>query len=67
MLPLLTRHVRDEAEALYNALVEADAVNAKTWNGGISKEQFAWLKSELDAAQAAGRAGCYFQPLPRCS
>lgn len=55
---------RDEAETLYNALVDAEAVNAKTWNGGISAEQFDWLKAELDAAQAAGEKVIVFNHFP---
>lgn len=55
---------RDEAEAMYEALVAADAVNAKTWNGGVSSEQFAWLKAELDAAQDAGELVVVFNHFP---
>ncbi len=55
---------RDEAEAMYNALVAAEAVNAKTWNGGVGQEQLAWLKGELDAAQEAGELVIIFNHFP---
>ena len=55
---------RKEAEAMFNALVKAEAVNAKTWNGGVSEEQFNWLKGELDAAQKAGELVVIFNHFP---
>lgn len=55
---------RAEAEALYASLVDAEAINAKTWNGGVSAEQFAWLRGELDAAQAAGELVVVFNHFP---
>lgn len=54
----------EEAEAMFNALVEAEAVNAQSWNGGIGQEQFAWLKSELDAAQSANELVIVFNHFP---
>ncbi|MFC2946827.1 metallophosphoesterase [Virgibacillus sediminis] len=37
-----------QAEAMYNSLVEEDAINAQTWNGGISDEQLSWLREVLN-------------------
>ncbi|MEL7133427.1 MAG: metallophosphoesterase [Pseudomonadota bacterium] len=57
----------EEAETMFNALVEAEAVNAQTWNGGISQEQFDWLTTELDAAVAADELVvifCHFPAAP---
>jgi len=46
---------RHEASmAMYEALVAAEAVNAQTWNGGVSDDQLAWLRGRLDAAAEAG-------------
>ena len=55
---------REEAETMFNALVDAEAVNAQTWNGGVSTEQFEWLKAELDAAQAADELVIVFNHFP---
>ena len=54
----------EEAEAMFNSLVEADAINAKTWNGGISNEQFDWLREELEAAKAADELVIVFNHFP---
>lgn len=54
----------EEAEAMFNSIVETDAINAKTWNGGISAEQFEWLKGELEAANAAGELVVVFNHFP---
>ncbi|WP_245450059.1 metallophosphoesterase [Chelatococcus asaccharovorans] len=35
-------------------LQEANAMNAMTWNGSLSDEQFAWLQATLDKAKQAG-------------
>lgn len=56
---------RHEASvAMYEALVEANAVNAQTWNGGMSDEQFAWLEQRLDEAAAAGEMVVVFGHYP---
>lgn len=57
----------EEAEALHSTLVEAGAVNAQRWNGGLSREQFAWFESELQAAQSSGElviVFCHFPAAP---
>ncbi len=40
--------------AMYEALVAGGAVNAQTWNGGLSDEQLGWLEARLAAAAEAG-------------
>ena len=35
-------------------LEAAKAINAQTWNGALSDEQFAWLKATMDKARSAG-------------
>lgn len=40
------------------------AINAKTWNGTLSEEQFVWLKQTLDKAQAAGEKVVIFGHYP---
>jgi predicted phosphodiesterase len=46
---------RHEASlAMLEALEAEGAVNAKTWNGGLSGEQIAWLRETLGAAEEAG-------------
>ncbi|MFJ8266656.1 metallophosphoesterase [Peribacillus asahii] len=39
-----------QAEEMYNSLKESGAVNAQTWNGGVSNEQLTWLRGVLDKA-----------------
>ncbi|MCJ8517394.1 3',5'-cyclic AMP phosphodiesterase CpdA [Pseudorhizobium tarimense] len=45
---------RERAVARLAALEAASAMNAQTWNGGISREQLAWLSNVLADAAAAG-------------
>ena len=45
---------RERAVARLQALEAARAVNAQTWNGGISQEQLAWLSGVLADAAAVG-------------
>lgn len=40
--------------AMYEAMVAEGAINAQTWNGGLSDEQLAWLEGRLAAAAEAG-------------
>lgn len=42
-----------DSKARLQKLVEADANNAKPWNGGISEAQLTWLEAELTAADTA--------------
>lgn len=46
------------------ALTAANALNAQPWNGGLSEEQFVWLKSTMDAAQGAGEKIVIFGHYP---
>lgn len=41
-------------EEVLDVLQWTGDVNAKKWNGGVGKEQMAWLESVLDDAEAAG-------------
>lgn len=43
-----------EARTRLDALAAANAVNAKTWNGGIGEKQFGWLEATLERARADG-------------
>lgn len=45
---------RARAEERLKALEAAGAVNAQTWNGGMSDRQFDWLAETLSDAAAAG-------------
>jgi predicted phosphodiesterase len=47
-----------------DALKAAKAPNAQTWNGGMSEEQFSWLKQTLDQADAAGERVVVFGHYP---
>ena len=46
------RHV--EAEARLAVLKAAGAINAQTWNAGISQSQEDWIRARMAEAQAAG-------------
>lgn len=54
----------EASQAMYEALVAEDAINAKTWNGGISEEQIAWMRERLDAAETAGEPVIVFGHYP---
>lgn len=41
----------EQAESMYNSLKEDGAVNAQTWNGGVSNEQMVWLREVLNKAE----------------
>lgn len=55
---------RQEAEAMYQALVDRGAINAKTWNGGMSEQQLAWLEETLQEASQAGEQVVLFSHFP---
>jgi manganese-dependent ADP-ribose/CDP-alcohol diphosphatase len=42
-----------ESEALLKKLIEEKSKSAKSWNGGISETQLAWIEGELTAADTA--------------
>jgi 3',5'-cyclic AMP phosphodiesterase CpdA len=46
------------------ALTAANAPNAQSWNGGMSEDQFAWLKQTLDQAEARGEKIILFSHYP---
>jgi 3',5'-cyclic AMP phosphodiesterase CpdA len=56
-----------EAEEMFAALAAAGRPNATRWNGGVGREQMAFLESELAAADRARRpvaVFCHFPVLP---
>ncbi|WP_338448118.1 metallophosphoesterase [Niallia oryzisoli] len=40
-----------QAQVMYNSLKAANAINAQTWNGGVSNEQLTWLHGVLERAK----------------
>lgn len=56
--------LKSEAEAAMRTAVEAKASYAKSWNGGIDKAQFAWLKSLLERSEAEGKKVLIFAHTP---
>ncbi|CAH1666772.1 MULTISPECIES: metallophosphoesterase [unclassified Chelatococcus] len=49
------KHPKQEiARERLKKLQEAKAINAMTWNGSLSDEQFSWLQASLDKAKQAG-------------
>ncbi|MFD2658246.1 metallophosphoesterase [Gracilibacillus thailandensis] len=54
----------EEAEAMYNQLVENGAIQAQTYNGGISAEQLAWLQDVLDKAAKRNEKVVVFGHMP---
>lgn len=56
-----------ESEEMYAGIVAAGKPNAMTWNGGLGREQLAFLDAELSAADRDGRpvlVSCHFPVLP---
>ncbi|MEK6477534.1 metallophosphoesterase [Catalinimonas sp. 4WD22] len=43
-----------EAEAMLKQMEENNAINAKAWNGGISRKQLGWLQTKLEEAASQG-------------
>jgi len=58
-----SRRYRMAVEKL-EKLKAANAPNAQSWNGGMSEEQFAWLKQVLDQAEKAGEKIIIFSHYP---
>lgn len=54
----------EQAEAMYNSLKESGAVNAQTWNGGVSNDQLTWLRSVLDKAAKTNEKVVVFSHMP---
>lgn len=55
------------AEERLAKLKQAGAVNAQSWNGSLSDQQFAWLEDRLKAAEAAGERAillCHYPVYP---
>lgn len=44
----------EAARARLSSMEAAGAVNAKTWNGGISDTQFVWIEQQIQQASEAG-------------
>ncbi|MDF9794876.1 hypothetical protein OKW21_000139 [Catalinimonas alkaloidigena] len=43
-----------EAEARLKQMQENNAINAKEWNGGISRKQLGWLRTKVEEAASQG-------------
>jgi len=56
--------LKKEAEDMFNKLTEKKRANATKWNGGISRVQFEWLKTELDRAEQSRRKVIVFSHFP---
>jgi hypothetical protein len=54
----------DHAQEALAALKEKGAVNAMTWNGGLSAQQMDWLRGQLTAAKTAGERVILFSHFP---
>ncbi|WP_176330408.1 metallophosphoesterase [Oceanobacillus rekensis] len=53
-----------QAEAMYDHLVEDGAINGQTWNGGVSNEQLLWLREVLNKAEKANEKVVVFGHKP---
>jgi manganese-dependent ADP-ribose/CDP-alcohol diphosphatase len=56
-----------EAEALYQRLRAAGKANALKWNGGISRKQMDFLRTELEKSRKNVIVVCHFPVLPGAS
>jgi 3',5'-cyclic AMP phosphodiesterase CpdA len=59
--------LKQESAWLYSRLRTQGRENAQRWNGGIGREQVAWLEKELEQADKAGKSAlvlCHFPVLP---
>lgn len=53
-----------QAQVMYNSLVESGAINAQTWNGGISSEQLTWLHGVLSDSAKKNEKVIVFSHMP---
>jgi 3',5'-cyclic AMP phosphodiesterase CpdA len=56
--------LKSEAAAAMKAAIDAKASYAKSWNGGIDKAQFAWLRSLLERSETEGKRVVIFAHTP---
>ncbi len=59
-----SRKSRVKSADYLSGLKKSGAVNAMEWNGGISKRQLGWLKTQLDKSSAAGQEVFLFCHFP---
>ena len=62
-----TKSQQTQFDSLFTQLKERKKCNATAWNGGISKEQFEWLKNELVQSQQENKKViimCHFPVYP---
>jgi manganese-dependent ADP-ribose/CDP-alcohol diphosphatase len=59
--------LKREAEALYQRLRAEGKANALKWNGGISREQMDFLRTELEKSRKNVIVVCHFPVLPAAS
>jgi predicted phosphodiesterase len=63
----LTLDKKEQTDSLYNSLKDKNLSYMKTWNGGLSREQLDWVRSELErATRNKERVGfyCHFPIFP---
>ncbi|HWO95054.1 MAG TPA: metallophosphoesterase [Bacillus sp. (in: firmicutes)] len=53
-----------QAETMYNSLKESGAINAQTWNGGVSTDQLTWLRGVLSDTAKKGEKVVVFSHMP---
>jgi manganese-dependent ADP-ribose/CDP-alcohol diphosphatase len=53
-----------QAQVMYNSLIENNAINAQTWNGGVSEEQLNWLRGVLKKAAQSHEKVVVFSHMP---
>jgi manganese-dependent ADP-ribose/CDP-alcohol diphosphatase len=53
-----------QAQEMYNSLKEKNAINAQTWNGGVSEEQLTWLRGVLKKAAQSHEKVVVFSHMP---
>jgi predicted MPP superfamily phosphohydrolase len=53
-----------QAQEMYNSLKENNAINAQTWNGGVSEEQLNWLRGVLKKAAQSHEKVVVFSHMP---
>ncbi|WP_210367336.1 metallophosphoesterase [Bacillus sp. REN3] len=53
-----------QAQKMYTSLKEKNAINAQTWNGGVSEEQLKWLHGVLEKAAKSQEKVVVFSHMP---
>lgn len=53
-----------QAEEMYHDIKAKGAINAQTWNGGLSEEQLKWLRNTLDKSAKRNEKVIVFSHMP---